>query len=96
MTFMGESQESAADELATLRRQVAELEALEAEHRKTEEALRANESLYRGFVEQSLDAIALMDEQGVIVDWNRRAEQLIGLRREDVLGRSGWDVLAPA
>ena len=82
MTLTGEPQDSAADELATLRTRVAELE-----------AQRSGESLYRGFIEQSLDGIVLMDEHGLIVEWNRKAEELIGLPRDEVLGQSGWDIL---
>src|SRR3972149_4730316 len=82
MTLSGEPQESAADELATLRRRVAELE-----------AQRASESLYRGFIGQSLDGIVLMDEHGIIVEWNRKAEEMIGLPRDEATGQSGWDIL---
>ena len=82
MTLSGETQESAPDELATLRRRVAELE---AQH--------VRESLYHGFIEQSSDGIVLMDEHGRIVEWNRKAEELIGLPRDAVMGQPGWDIL---
>jgi diguanylate cyclase (GGDEF)-like protein/PAS domain S-box-containing protein len=62
------------------------------EQRHTEEALRLSEEKFRHFFEQSLDGIVLIDEQGIIIDWNSGAEQIIGLRRDEVVGQTLWDV----
>jgi PAS domain S-box-containing protein len=58
-----------------------------------EEALRESEQMLRGIVEQSYDGIRLVDEEGVILEWNRGNEQIMGLRREKVMGRFLWDIL---
>jgi PAS domain S-box-containing protein len=35
----------------------------------------------------------LTNEQGVLIEWNHGAEQITGLKREDVIGQLYWDVL---
>ncbi len=59
---------------------------------KAEEALRRSEHLLRSFVGQSLDGIALTDEQGQVSEWNRAMEQITGLPATEVIGRPIWDV----
>jgi diguanylate cyclase (GGDEF)-like protein/PAS domain S-box-containing protein len=62
-------------------------------HAQARAALQASEWKFRGFVEQSWDGILLVDDQGQISEWNRAAEQMMGRRRSEVLGRPVWDVL---
>jgi DNA-binding CsgD family transcriptional regulator len=38
-------------------------------------------------------ALFTFDERQTVLSWNRAAEELTGLRAEDVVGRSCWDVL---
>ena len=59
---------------------------------KMQQALRDSEEKWRAVIEQSLDGIILMDERGLVVEWNRGQEQLTGLARAEVLGRPLWDV----
>ncbi|MFX0065010.1 MAG: PAS domain S-box protein [Candidatus Hermodarchaeota archaeon] len=59
---------------------------------KTEEALRESEYKFRRFVEQSLDGIVLTNEQGIITEWSLGMERIIGLKANQVLGRSFCDV----
>ena len=47
---------------------------------------------FRGLVEQSLDGIVLTDAKGIVVEWNRAMEHIIGLKTEEVLGQPIWDV----
>jgi PAS domain S-box-containing protein len=63
-----------------------------AERKRVEQALRESEEKFRNIVEQASDAILLCDEQGVVAEWNRAAEQMTGLSAADVLGRFYWDV----
>lgn len=69
-----------------------------SERERAEQALRASELKFRSLIKQSSDWITLTDENGVIVEWNRGAELMTGLKREAVLGQNLWDIqfqLAP-
>jgi len=56
------------------------------DHKRSEEALRESETKFHRIIEQSTDAIILTDEQGAIIEWNRGAEQITGMKRSVVLG----------
>jgi len=61
--------------------------------RKTmEEALRESEEKFRSIVEQSSDGITLVDQNGVIIEWNSAQEDITGLRREETVGKPLWDM----
>lgn len=47
---------------------------------------------FRHFFEQSSDGIVLVNDQGIVIDWNRGAETLFGLTWAEVLDRPLWDV----
>lgn len=68
-------------------RDITERKQAESRMAATLEALRESEQKFRGFVEQSSYGIMLLNEQGVVVEWNRMNEQITGLKRERVLGR---------
>lgn len=60
--------------------------------RQMEQSLRESEEKFRCLVEQSVDGINLIDEQGRVVAWNQGQEQMTGLKRTEVLGRPIWEV----
>ncbi|MBN1918691.1 MAG: PAS domain S-box protein [Verrucomicrobia bacterium] len=63
--------------------------AIDISNRKAaEEAVRASEERFRALFESAPDAIFLMDPQGIFIDGNRAAEQLIGTTRETLIGHS--------
>lgn len=65
--------------------------------RKFVEAQRWAERLYfTRFVEQTSDAIGVLDVEGRVVYWNSGAELLYGHLRSDVVGRSIKDFLVPS
>lgn len=64
------------------------------DQRRAEAALRTSEAKFRRFVEETLDGVRMIDEQGRVVEWNRAEEEITGLSRERVLGQPIWDVLA--
>jgi len=54
--------------------------------------LQKSESMLSGVVSQMIDGIALTDEQGFLVEWNRSLENLTGILAMDVLGKQFWEV----
>lgn len=61
-------------------------------HRKSEQALRTSEEKFRHFVEQSGDGIVLVDDRGVVVEWNQSRVHSTGIPREEALGQPVWIV----
>ncbi len=57
-----------------------------------EEALRESEEKFRSIVEQSTDGIVLVDSDGIVIEWNSAMESIVGLRREQAMGKALWDV----
>lgn len=66
-----------------------------AEKNQTEAALKKSEAWHRVVFETSPSAGIVWQPGFVIVGWNRRAEELFGWQREDVLGRSFDQLLLP-
>ncbi|MBE7557365.1 MAG: PAS domain S-box protein [Anaerolineales bacterium] len=62
------------------------------ERRRIEEATRESEQKIRSFIEQSSEGFILVDEQGLIIEWNQASEEITGLRRAQVIGRPSWEV----
>lgn len=62
------------------------------ERNRTAKSLEKSERKYRSIVEQTRDAVVLLDESGHIVDWNAGAEKITGLKRSEAIGRPVWEV----
>jgi PAS domain S-box-containing protein len=62
------------------------------EQKNAETVLRESEEKFRSFVEQSSDGVMLVNEEGRLVGWNQAQEKLYGLTRQEVVGRSFWDL----
>lgn len=60
---------------------------------KAEEELKRNEEKYRTLVEQAVDAIALYDANGRVLDVNTGSVNLLGYSKEELLGMSLSDIL---
>src|SRR5574338_503687 len=65
------------------------------ERRAIEEALRASEERYRTVVETASDAFVSIDEDGVVVEWNRKAEETFGWTRDEAIGLRLTDTVVP-
>lgn len=84
------------NELAELRRRVAELEAAEAERKRVEEALRLGKVEYRTVFENTGTATIIAEEDTTISLVNQEFERLSGYSREEVEGKKRWtEFVAP-
>src|SRR3954454_15918987 len=61
----------------------------------TQEALEDREQRLATIVESSTDALVTMDEDGLILAWNRVAEEMFGWPPEEVLGKDLAEVTMP-
>ena len=59
---------------------------------QAEQAIRESAEKFRALVEHSQDGIIIVNEKGLIAEWNRGQEQISGLKRSDVLGKPSWEV----
>ena len=80
------TEEQFIDELTQLRRRVAELEAPDAGHKRTEEALRESEERFHKIFDHSNDAILIIDPaRDEILDVNSMACSMLGYSCEELL-----------
>ncbi|MBC7839594.1 MAG: PAS domain S-box protein [Nitrospiraceae bacterium] len=63
--------------------------------RKAHAALKESEARVRTVLESSIDAIICMDENGMIIDWNPRAEAMFGRSRDEALGHAVAETIIP-
>ncbi|NLV27231.1 MAG: PAS domain S-box protein [Methanomicrobiales archaeon] len=62
------------------------------ERKKTETALLDSESRLRSFIESAHESVIMIDEEGVIIEWNQGSENLSGIPKNEALGRYFWDI----
>lgn len=65
------------------------------DHKRTEQALRESEERFRHLFEQASDGIVMADMTGHYLDVNRRACQMLGYSREELLRMRVTDILTP-
>ena len=58
------------------------------ERKRAEEALRQNAETFRKLFELAPDGIYLSDMEGVFIDGNRAAEEIVGYKKEELIGQS--------
>jgi PAS domain S-box-containing protein len=61
------------------------------ERKRAEEELRASEARLRTFVDFAADAFFLQSEDGTVLDVNRRACEILGFGREELIGMTSFD-----
>ena len=66
-----------------------------AEQMEQEEALKESEARLRALAESAMDAIIMMDPQGLISFWNPAAERILGYRTDEAVGQKLHQLIAP-
>ena len=89
------SKQELIEELAEMRRRVAALEDIDADHKRAEEALRQSEGRYRALAESTRDIIFILDRRGTLLYANQAASQCIGIPAGDIVGKRQVDLFPP-
>lgn len=82
------TKEQLINELAEMRRRIAELEKSETEHKQAEEVLRESENKFRSLAEKSLVGIYLIQD-GIFRYVNPKLAEIFGYRVEELIGKRG-------
>ncbi len=80
--------EQLESDLVKLYQRVSELTVLESELRRAEETLKESEERFKILFEYAPDAYYLSDLKGTLIDGNRAAEEMIGYKKEELIGKS--------
>ena len=65
------------------------------EQRRVEEAMKENDGKIRAIIDSSLDAVLVIDQKGKVNEWNKRAEEIFGWKREEVKGVTLSETIIP-
>ena len=66
-----------------------------SEIKEAERKIRESEQKFRSIIENSIDGILLLDEQGIIREWNEGMTQLTNVKSKDAIGKIFWEVYRP-
>jgi PAS domain-containing protein len=80
------------NELLQMRQRITELEALESERRRAEEELKRTKEYLENIIENSVDAIGIVDNHGRFILWNRRAAEIYGYNFDELAGKSAFEL----
>ena len=67
-----------------------------ADRNRAEESFRRVERQARAIVDSALDAVVVMDAEGIVTEWNKQAEETFGWTRAEALGRRMGETIIPA
>jgi formate hydrogenlyase transcriptional activator len=66
------------------------------ERKLAEEKLRTSEERTRLILDKALDAVVMMNADGLIIGWNPQAESVFGWSRDEAMGRCMSETIIPA
>ncbi len=64
------------------------------ERKRAEEELKRTKEYLENVIENSVDAIGIVDQQGRFILWNRRAGEVFGYHSDDLAGKSAFELYA--
>jgi len=87
MNYITNTKKQLIKKITALEQRLLKSKNSEIWHKKVEIALRTSEEKYRKLIESSNDAIFLINSKnGIIFDANRRAEEMLGIPRNKIIG----------
>ncbi|NPV93185.1 MAG: PAS domain S-box protein [Firmicutes bacterium] len=89
------TREELLEELAELRRQVAEFKNLEVRHKQAEEALKEQLQFLQKLIDTIPNPIFFKNLDGVYQGCNSAYEECLGLPKEEVVGKTCFSVFSP-
>jgi len=89
------TQEQLINELAKTRQRITELEAMEAESRRVEAALRRERDFAESLIETAQVIVLILDAEGRIVRFNPYMASISGYRLEEVQGKDWFTTFLP-
>jgi Amt family ammonium transporter len=66
-----------------------------SDQKKIQDAFYTQRTFFRELFEKSPQAVALLDDQGIIVEVNREFEELFGYKTNNIIGQSAHMILVP-
>jgi len=60
--------------------------------KQAQEMIRESEAKFRSLVDQSVDGVVLVDQSGVVIEWNHGEEQITGIPRSEAIGSYFWEI----
>ncbi len=61
--------------------------------KQAEERIRASEEMFRSLVRESADGLSLMDEEGIVIEWNDAMVKISGIPRQEAVGAEQVDLM---
>ncbi|MHA1844147.1 MAG: PAS domain S-box protein [Promethearchaeota archaeon] len=61
------------------------------ERKKELSTIQRNEALLRQFIDESVDGIVILNEEGKIIKWNKAQEQIFGYKSSEILEKPAWE-----
>src|SRR5213593_3853467 len=95
MEDKNKTREQLLKEAESLRRQLAELKALDSERKRAEAALRESEERYRMLVEQTYDFVVETSLDGRFLHFSPDYKEVLGYEPDELLGKSIFEHIHP-
>lgn len=70
----------------------ANLASAALQRRLAEQALQASEQKFRSFIKRAVEGILLIDENGIILEWNDSQENISGITAQEAINKPLWDI----
>jgi PAS domain S-box-containing protein len=93
-TAYDELEQRIEERTVELRRVNEQLKIEIEEHKRTEKELQRTKEYLENVIDNSVDAIGIVDQQGRFILWNRRAAQIYGYNFDELAGKSAFDLYA--